>query len=82
MRKLTWRLAIIALCAAAAYGMCEETKPRTRIVPICQEAPSPWLHVGIFYDSETGVMYMMTRRTGVTVMVGADGKPLIYKPEE
>lgn len=32
----------------------------------------------IYYDKETGVMYIMNREGGVTVMLNADGSPKIY----
>lgn len=39
------------------------------------------LHIGRYYDKETKVIYMFTRNGsggGLTVMVDAQGKPLLY----
>lgn len=40
------------------------------------------LHIGRYYDKETKVIYMFTRNGhnagGLTVMVDANGKPLLY----
>lgn len=34
----------------------------------------------LFYDTETGVEYILKDR-GITVLLDADGKPIIYKGE-
>lgn len=87
MKKLTWGLAVGALCAAAACGVCEEApkpeqKDEQRLELVSTERLASWANVCICYDKKTGVMYMVTRQSGTIVMVDADGKPLIYQSEE
>lgn len=40
------------------------------------------LAVDVVYDSQTGVEYAYTPYGGVCLLVGADGKPLIYEGYE
>lgn len=87
MKKWTEMLAVGALCAAAACGVCEEApkpeqKDEQRLELVSAERLTSWANVCICYDKETGVMYMITRQGGAVVMVDADGKPMIYQPEE
>lgn len=86
MRKLTWGLAVGALCAAVACGgMCESEikKPEAepRLVLVSQERLANWAHVCIAYDAETKVMYMIARNGSVTPMLNAQGGVLLYTEE-
>lgn len=86
MRKLTWGIAVGALCAAAACGgLCEAEmkKPETeqRLVLVSCERPASWAHVCIVYDKETKVMYTVMRNGGIEPMIDAQGNPLLHTEE-
>lgn len=87
IKKLVSFLLIIAMCASFCIGLCEEWpdemsfEKNKRLVCVERSMPAVWVHICIFYDIETGVMYMVSREGGMTVMVDAEGKPLIYRGE-
>lgn len=73
--------AILAGCGAVeVYAAKEEN--RARFVVLDSEWIDTNSYAKIVVDKETGVMYFMldiSRGGGITVMVDADGKPLIWE---
>ena len=51
----------------------------SRIVSMETDRLATWAQVCIAYDSQTGVMYMISRGGGICPMIDVEGNPLIYE---
>ena len=60
----------------------EEEPELPRIMAIGVEPLATWANVCIAFDSETGVMYLISRAGGICPMIDAEGRPLIYEVGE
>ena len=79
MRKT---IVALLLCIICLTGCSEKTdSDSARFVCICNG-----YNFNVFYDRTTGVEYAVSNGAynygTVTLLVGADGKPLIYEGEE
>ena len=90
------KLIAIILCAVLCLGMCgcgsedisatyseekEQVEVGSRLVRVFRHAPAVGVSVYIYVDTETRVMYMVGYESGLTVMVDAEGKPLLWEGE-
>lgn len=74
--------ALIAVIIAMIIGICNDNKntPTIKSDPILVEIDCGVSYHRIFYDKETGVMYVEnTAHGGVSPMYNADGTLKIYK---
>jgi hypothetical protein len=71
-------IAVIVLSFVVWTGLTNDYYTENRLVKIT-DGPIGWYN--IIVDTETKVMYIMSANGGVTLMVDADGKPLLYEGE-
>lgn len=76
MKKIISLLLVILFCIGILTG-CGIDTSNSELKCIEQNTIDYDMY-DIYYDKETGVMYIMNREGGVTVMLNADGSPKIY----
>lgn len=90
------KLIAVILCIGLCLGLCgcvaddisadydeekEQVEAGPRLVKVFRLTPGNGVHVYIYVDTETRVMYMVGYESGITVMVDTEGKPLIWEGE-
>jgi len=93
VRKIT-ALILVVVMTIAMLSACSEPETdnnlakknihqRLHVIQTCSPSLLEGGQEKIAVDIDTGVMYLVYygyRKFGITVMLGADGKPLIYNP--
>ena len=67
---------LIAVCVLSVKESCENKSIKNQL-----ERVQGGYRQSVLYDRDTKVMYLWDYRGGYTVMVDADGSPLLYEGE-
>jgi hypothetical protein len=74
-------LLIFVLCVSACSNTNGKQLERIEWVE-CGEIKTNICHLTVCYDTKTKVMYAIRYESGVTVLLNADGTPMLYEGED
>lgn len=72
----------VVVAADSSQPAMEKKEKPPRMIAIETRTISTWVHTCVAYDSQTGVMYLISRGGGICPMLDADGNVLLYSPEK
>ena len=83
--KISVAFMLILILSAVTFCLSGCARRETREVistwKVCGEIDSPYHHSSVYYDENTKVMYA-TWSTGLTVLLNADGTPMLWEEDK